>query len=388
MILMSPAPSPLRRLTVIEHYRWIAPTLATTQLESNASPLLGNVSLDLVTLIILVTLSAIFSGSETAITAIDNLKLQALIREEGDPNGIFRLVLEKRPLFITTLLVGNNLVNNFAAILTSNLFVMWLGGVGIGIATAVITVLLLIFGEITPKSMAFTYAMPVFRLVVRPIYGLSLLLSPIVGAFEGIAQSVIHFFKGTLVQPDESVEDLALLIEVLGGKGRLDFQQRQLLNKALALDRLRVREVLKPRVEMRTISHQATLQDLIDFCLETGYSRIPVQEDSKDEIVGVIHLKQAVQGQKQRGNVSVEAVMDPPVYIPETKRVPDLLREMLNQRLHLAIVVDEYGGTVGLITLEDLIEQLVGEIYDETDFSGPARPHRRLMNIFSRSTPA
>lgn len=325
----------------------------------------------------MLVLSACFSGSETAITALDNLKLRALIKDQGDRGGLFSLVLEKRARFITTLLIGNNLVNNFSAILTSNLFAVWFGTneAVVLIATVVITVMVLIFGEITPKSLAINNVLPIFRVVVRPIYLLSRVLSwfGITYMLEAIAQAAIRTFQGNVVQQGESVKDLQLMIEILGGKGQLDLDKRQLLNKALSLDRLTAYDVVKPRVEMRTISQEATLQDLVNLCLETGYSRVPVQEESKDEIVGIVHLKRALQALntlRQEGRDSdapVTVAMDPPVFVPEVKRVADLLKEMLQQRIHLAIVVDEYGGTVGLITLEDILEELVGDIYDESD---------------------
>ncbi|NJK41338.1 MAG: HlyC/CorC family transporter [Acaryochloridaceae cyanobacterium SU_2_1] len=333
----------------------------------------------------LIVLSAVFSGSETAITALDNLKLRALMKSEGDPHGVYRLVLEKRTRFITTLLVGNNLVNNFAAILTSNLFVIWFGGAGVGIATAVVTFLILLFGEVTPKSLAVNNALLVFQWVVRPVYGLSVLLFPIIRLFETIVQGVIRIVQGDLVQQGESLQDLQLMIEILGGRGQLDLQKRQLLNKALMLDSLIVRQVVKPRIDIRTVTHDATMQDVIDVCLESGYSRIPVQEDSKDEMVGIIHLKQAVHHLKTKGNGIVTEAMDPPIYVPETKRVEDLLKEMLQQRFHLAIAVDEYGGTVGLVTLEDILEELVGEIYDESDLPSRPRSHNPFgLRLLSR----
>lgn len=343
---------------------------------SDFGPLLGDIRIDLAALVLMLALSAFFSGSETAITALDNLKLRALIKEQGDPNRLFTLVLNHRRPFITTLLVGNTLVNNFSAILTSNLFSLWLGGSqAIGIATFVITFLTLTFGEIVPKSLAINNVMPIFRLVVYPIYLLSRVLSffGIIWLFETITQSAIRTFQSEVVQQGESLQDLQLMIEILGGKGQLDLDKHQLLNKALMLDHLSAREVVKPRIEMRTISREATLQDLVDLCLETGYSRIPVQEESKDEIVGIVHLKRALQQLsflrgKGIANGLVTEAMDPPVYVPETKRVADLLKEMLQHRLHIAIVVDEYGGTVGLVTLEDILEELVGEIYDESDF--------------------
>lgn len=342
---------------------------------SDAGPLLGSVVADIAMLVLMLVLSACFSGSETAITALDNLKLRSLIKDQGDPSGMFTLVLENRGRFITTLLVGNNLVNNFSAILTSNLFSIWLGNQGVGIATFVITLLVLTFGEITPKSLAINNVMPLFMLTVRPIYWLSRLLSVlgIVPLFEAIAQTAIRVFQGGVIQQGESVKDLQLMIEILGGKGQLDLDRHQLLNKALMLDKLSAHDVVKPRIDMRTISHEATLQDLVELCLETGYSRIPVQEESKDEIVGIVNFKQALQHlnvlrRSGTDNAMVREVMDPPVYVPETKRLADLLKEMLQQRLHIAIVVDEYGGTVGLVTLEDILEELVGEIYDESDF--------------------
>jgi putative hemolysin len=161
------------------------------------------------------------------------------------------------------------------------------------------------------------------------------------------------------------------------GCSQLDLDKHQLLSKALMLDSLSARDLVKPRIEMRTIAHEENLQNLINFCLETGYSRIPVQEESKDQIVGIVHLKRALQqltqAQKEgRTNVLVTEAMNPPVYVPDTKRVANLLKEMLQQRLHIAIVVDEYGGTVGLVTLEDIPEELVGEIYDESDFPNRA----------------
>lgn len=340
------------------------------------TPILGNIWLDISILGLMLMLSAFFSGSETAITALDNLKLRALIRDQGDPDSVFNLVLERRARFITTLLIGNNLVNNFSAILTSNLFAIWLGNASVGVATAVVTFLVLIFGEITPKSLAINNVLLVFKFAVRPVYWLSRVLSffGITQFLEAIAQSAIRLFQANEVQQGESVKDLQLMIEILGGKGQLDLHKHQLLHKALMLDRLVARDVVKPRIDMRTISHEASLQDIVNLCLETGYSRIPVQEESKDQIVGIVNLKRALQELKalrqdnNQQDGSLLRAMDPPVYVPEVKRVADLLKEMLQQRLHIAIVVDEYGGTVGLITLEDILEELVGEIYDESDF--------------------
>lgn len=353
------------------------------QVES--SPILGEAWLDVLAIGCMLLLSAFFAGSETAITALDDLKLRGLMRSQGDPGGMFRLVLERRARFITTLLLGNNLVNIITTTFTTNLFAIWLGKAGLAIATGVVTVMVLVFGEITPKSLAINNVLPVFKLAVRPIYLLSRLLSA-VGAiylFEKLTQATIRLFQGLLgtagAQGGASVTELQLMIELLDGKGKLDFYRQQLLNRTLMLDRLRAKDVVKPRIEMQTISHTATLQELIDLSLETGYSRIPVQGESKDRIVGTINLKKALRHLQglpaaERENVLVTAAMDPPIFVPETKRLADLLREMLQKRWHMAIVTDEYGGTVGLMTLEDVLEELVGEIYDESDRVRRSRP--------------
>ena len=336
-------------------------------------PLLGEVWLDLTVIFLMLLLSAFFSGSETAITAFDNLKLRGLIEKQGDSSTLYRLALKNRRRFITSLLIGNNLVNNFLAILTSNLFAMWLGSAGLGIATAMVTTIVLIFGEITPKSLAILNPRAFFRWCIRPIFLLSQLLSflGIVQIFEKITQKTIQAFHGTSEKSapsGESLNDLQVMIEILEGKGKLDLYKHQLLNKALMLDQLMAKDVVKPRLEMTTISHQENLQQLINLSLETGYSRIPIQGESKDHIVGIVHLKKALQILNSSSrDVKVTEAMDNPVYVPETKRAPSLLKEMLQKRFHIAIVVDEYGGTVGLVTLEDILEELVGEIYDESD---------------------
>ncbi|PLS67610.1 MAG: HlyC/CorC family transporter [Cyanobacteria bacterium M5B4] len=321
------------------------------------------------TLLTLLAISGLASASETAITALDNLKLRSIIQDRGDRSGIYTLVLQKRGRFITTLLILNNIVNTGTAVFASSLCVGLFGQEGwvLAIATALTTIVILIFGEITPKSLAVANSRALFPLVVRPIYTISLLLHPLLVIFEWLAESIMKLLGVSSNNPGESVQDLQLLIEVLNRKGYIDLERGQLLNKVLILDRLCAGDVVKPRIDMQTITFNSYLEDVVDLCLSTGFSRIPVQEDSKDTIVGIVTLKMALQVLKTRGNVPVSEVMATPVFIPETKRLADLLREMLQQRLHLAIVVDEYGGTVGLVTLEDVLEELVGEIYDESD---------------------
>jgi len=324
----------------------------------------------LLLLAVLLLVSAFCSGAETAITAMDNLRLESLIEDKGDPQGFYRLVQQQRSQLITSLLLVNNFVNIGIAALATTISIELLGSpLGGLVATLPTTILVLLIGEVAPKSLAVSHPLAVFRWVVRPVYALAVLLRPLTHAFECLVGRLFHLLELSPLTSTTSLKDLELLIDVLGQRGLLDWQKRRLFRGALALDGLRARDVAKPRVKMETISHDKTLQDVVKLCLETGYSRIPVQGESKDEIVGVIHLKQALRHLEQEGNVEVTKAMSPPFFVPETKRVSLLLKEMLRSRQHLGIVVDEFGGTSGLITLEDILEELVGEIYDESDLS-------------------
>lgn len=324
----------------------------------------------LLLLAVLLLVSAFCSGAETAITAMDNLRLESLIEDKGDPQGFYRLVQQQRSQLITSLLLVNNFVNIGIAALATTISIELLGSpLGGLVATLPTTILVLLIGEVAPKSLAVSHPLAVFRWVVGPVYALAVLLRPLTHAFEWLVGRLFHLLELSPLTSTTSLKDLELLIDVLGQRGLLDWQKRRLFRGALALDGLRARDVAKPRVKMETISHDKTLQDVVKLCLETGYSRIPVQGESKDEIVGVIHLKQALRHLEQEGNVEVTKAMSPPFFVPETKRVSLLLKEMLRSRQHLGIVVDEFGGTSGLITLEDILEELVGEIYDESDLS-------------------
>lgn len=322
-------------------------------------------------LIIFLCFGAAFSGAETAITALDDLKLQALIEEKGDPKGIYKLVQTQRSRFITTLLLGNNFVNIGIASLATTISIQVLGpDIGGLIATVPTTLVILIFGEITPKSLAVSNPLAVFTKVVAPIYWLSVLVNPMVLGFEWIVQKIYRLLQLTPVAANAtSLRELELLIDILGQRGLLDWQKRRLFRGALSLDLLMAKDVAKPRVKMETIPQDTTLRDVVQLCLETGYSRIPVQGDSKDEIVGIIHLKQALRCIEQQGDDMVSVAMKQPTFVPSTKRIGPLLKDMLRSRQHLVIVVDEFGGTTGLLTLEDLLEELVGDIYDESDLS-------------------
>ncbi|NJK72485.1 MAG: DUF21 domain-containing protein, partial [Synechococcaceae cyanobacterium SM2_3_60] len=284
-------------------------------------------------LVLFLALSAVFSGAESAITALDNLKLQALIDESPSDAALYRLVQTQRTRFVTTLLVGNNLVNIGSAALATGLSIQLIGDTfGPIVATFLTTVIVLIFSEILPKSYAMSHSVVVFRQVVPPVYILSRLLTPIISGLEWLVQKTFWLLQVDIPQRQESVQDLALLVDILGRRGQLDWQKRQLFQGALALDMLLARDLVKPRVQMITIEQDKSLNDVIQLCLDTGFSRIPVQGRSKDDIVGLIHLKQALRYRDRHGDAPVTTAMQAPIFIPATKRIDALMRHMLRSR--------------------------------------------------------
>ncbi|MGC8966969.1 MAG: hemolysin family protein [Thermus sp.] len=333
--------------------------------------------LEILSLAGLLFLSAAFSASETAFTALYPWKLKELAEAKGGP---FRLLAQDITRFLTTILVGNNLVNIAATALVTELATEAFGSAGVGVATGVMTFLILFFGEITPKSLAVHHAVAVARLAAWPIYFLSILLYP-VGRF-------FSFISGTLLrllglEPRDaslvSEEELKLILAGAEEAGTIEAQEEEMIHSILELEETPVREIMTPRVEMVAIEAEATLEDFLHLFREHRYSRVPVYRESVDHIVGVAYAQDLLtyyceEDLKRR---TVASIAHPPYFVPENMDAWTLLKELRRRKVHLAIVVDEFGGTAGLVTLEDVMEEIVGEIYDETDEPEDA-PIKRL----------
>ncbi|UCH26761.1 MAG: HlyC/CorC family transporter [Trueperaceae bacterium] len=328
-------------------------------------------------LVVLLLLSALMSGSETALTAIGEWKIRQLREEGNDPSGIFAL-LEKEPTrFITTLLIGNNLVNIAATALvtqiTINLSRFYGFGepLAVGYATGIMTLLVLIFGEITPKSFAVHNAVAFSRLVIRPVYVLSVVLYPVGLFFTWVTSSVLRLFRlEPVTNPLLTENELRLMLRSAGETGVIEAQEEEMIKGVIDLEETVVREVMTPRVEMVAIQEEANLEELSQLVTEHGFSRLPVYGDTIDHIDGVVYARDLLpylQKPESLVDTRCRELMTPPYYVPETLSVLSLLRDMRIRKNHMAIVVDEFGGTSGLVTLEDIIEEITGEIYDETD---------------------
>ncbi len=331
----------------------------------------------LLLLVGLLLLSGLMSGSETALTAIGSWKVRQLREEGHDPSGAFAL-LEKNPTrFITTLLIGNNLVNIAATALVTQIVLQLSRSYGfaeslaVGYATGIMTLLVLVFGEITPKSIAVHNAEPFSRLVIRPVYLLSVVLYPIGLFFTWIASRVLRLFRlEPSISPLITQAELRLMLRSAEASGVLELQEQEMIRSVIDLEERVVREVMTPRVDMVAVDEGASLEELLRLTTENGHSRLPVYRETIDDIRGVVYARDLLPylGRPEAlSETRVSDLMIQPQYVPETLSVMNLLRDMRLRKNHLAVVVDEFGGTSGLVTLEDIIEEITGEIYDETD---------------------
>lgn len=338
----------------------------------------GGVSVgQVVLLVVLLLLSGLMSGSETALTALGEWKIRQ-IREEGrDPSGAFALLEAQPTRFITTLLIGNNLVNIGATALVTQMSIQLSRDLGfseslaVGYATGVMTLLVLIFGEITPKSIAVHNAVGFSRLVIRPVWLLSVVLYPVGRFFAWITTLILRAIRlEPTSTPLITENELRLMLRSAEESGVIEEQEEKMIKGIIDLEETVVREVMTPRVDVIAVSEAASLEEMLAQVTEHGYSRLPVYAGSIDDVRGIAYARDLLPylGKPEAlGTTRVGHLMGPPQYVPETLSVLNLLRDMRQRKVHLAVVVDEFGGTSGLITLEDIIEEITGEIYDETD---------------------
>ncbi|HKI58716.1 MAG TPA: hemolysin family protein [Trueperaceae bacterium] len=331
----------------------------------------------IVLLAVLLLLSGLMSGSETALTALGEWKIRQ-IREDGeDPTGAFAL-LERQPTrFITTLLIGNNLVNIAAASLITQIALQTAQSHGVnsaaavGYATGITTLLVLIFGEITPKSIAVHHPVGFSRAVIRPVYVLSIVLYPIGLAFAWITGNVLRLFRlEPTGNPLLTENELRLMLRSAEESGVIEAQEEEMIKGIIDLEETVVREVMTPRVDVVAIHEEGSMMELLRLTTEHGYSRLPVYGESIDNIRGFVYARDLLPYLGRPDALETTRVADlmtPPQYVPETLSILNLLRDMRIRKSHMAIVVDEFGGTAGVVTLEDIIEEITGEIYDETD---------------------
>ncbi len=322
--------------------------------------------IEIVSLVALLFLSALFSSAETAFTHIDLLKVKYLVSTGNKRAKTLEKLKNDPERTLTTILIGNNLVNISASSIATSLAIDFFGSKGIGVAVGVMTFLILVFGEITPKSYAIRKAESL-ALFVAPLFDfLSKIFYPINIAFNGIS----NLFLGKNVKntPTFTEDEIKTLIDVGEEEGTIAEDEKEMITSIFEFGDTRIKEVMIPRVDIVCAEAEETLKEVLNKAIKAGCSRLPVYKDTVDNIVGILYVKDLLKYLKDGNfNVSADKIKREAYFIPETKRADDLLREMQKKRVHMAIVISEYGGVMGLVTLEDLLEEIVGEIFDEYD---------------------
>ena len=320
----------------------------------------------IIALVFLVACSAFFSASETAFSSLNQIRLKSRA-EDGDASAARVLAMaDKYDKLLSTILISNNIVNIAAASIGTILFTRALGAErGATMSTIVLTIVVLIFGEVTPKSLAKEMPETVATAVSPMLNLLMVLFTPLTWLFSQWKRLLGHFVHST--EEDTITEgELMTMVSEAENDGELTDRESELIRSAIEFDDVEVEEILTPRVDVVAVEDNTSLDEVAQTFAESGYSRLPVYHDTIDNIIGVVHEKDFYLARLKK-ETSLEELVKPTLYTTGSTQISQLLRTLREQHHHLAVVVDEYGGTEGIITLEDILEELVGEIWDEHD---------------------
>lgn len=330
---------------------------------------MGSSGFSYILVVIFIMCSAFFSGSETALTSINKIRLKSMA-DNGDKRAARTLrVAEDYEQMISTILIGNNIVNTGSASVATVLFTVWLGAErGAAVSTVVMTVLVLIFGEVVPKNYGKANADSLAMFVSGPISVLMVIFKPLSYILGGISKFVIRI-TGTKEDEKPSVteEELKYIVESIEEEGVLEEKESDLVQSALEFDEIEVQEILTPRVDMITLNVEDSWDDILALAKDSTVSRIPVYEDSIDNIIGLVHVRDILEDEILHKEHNIRDLLTQCIFVHKTMRLSALLEKLRKEKMTMAIVTDDYGGTMGLVTIEDLVEELVGEIWDEYD---------------------
>lgn len=320
----------------------------------------------------MIMLSAFFSASETAFSSVNLIRLRQYA-EEGRPGAKKALhVAERFDEALLAILIGNNVVNLASASLATVVAteILHLGASSAAIATGVMTILIIIFGEILPKSYAKENSEQFSLMVGSTYYFLIMIMKPLIKIFMVLKDLVARLYRKNDEEPSVTEDELNVIIDTMEEEGVLQQDEVEMLQSVLDLSETFVKDIMTPRVDVTAVNIHDSNEDIKNVFLEQKYSRIPVYDESRDNIVGILYERDLFSAIIKNGSVedvSVSEIMRDPMYVSYTMRVSDLLTRLQLEKQHLAIVADEYGGTAGVVTMEDVLEELVGEIYDEHD---------------------
>ncbi|MBS6008044.1 MAG: HlyC/CorC family transporter [Clostridium baratii] len=325
----------------------------------------------IILLVILLVLSGFFSMSETALMSLSKIRIRHMVEEGVKGSKLVEKLIEDPNRLLGAILIGNNIVNIGASAIATSLAVKIFNGSesAVAVATAIMTVLVLIFGEITPKSIAKQKSEQVALKVSKPVQFCVAVFKPFVAMFTAISSVFIRLFGGDpkATEPFITEEELKTMVGVSEEEGVLEDVEKEMIFNVFDFADLQVKDVMVQRVDVTAIDVNDGYEDILKVIQEDQFSRIPVYDDTIDDIVGVLNVKDLIIADKRDCKFKVTDYMREPLYTFEFKKITELFNEMKKSRNHMAVVLDEYGGTVGIVTIEDVVEEIVGDIEDEYD---------------------
>ena len=314
------------------------------------------------TLLLLIILSGFFSSAETALFSISKTRAVHISKDGKKTSRLIKKMKTDPHTLLTTILIGNNLVNVGAAALATTLAIKTFPNFAVGIATGGMTFLILVFGEVFPKSIATINNLLIARMAIYPVYWLSLIFFPVIKFL-----NFIPWLTGRIKKPSTiTEEELITFVEVVEEEGEIKEEEKELIHNIFEFDDTNASEIMTPRADMFVVDADTPLDT--KKIIDSGFSRIPVIEDSIDQVIGILNIKDLFMHMaKGEPQMDARKIMRKPYFIPENKKLDTLLAQFKITKNHMSIIVDEHGGVSGLITLEDALEEIVGEIEDETD---------------------
>lgn len=327
-----------------------------------------SILLHVFSIFICILLSGFFSGSETALTSLNEMKIRHMITENPQARALELWLLHPNKL-LNTILIGNNVVNILAAVLAADMVRNLVGNSQIAIVTGVMTMLILIFGEIIPKTFAKHNAEQIAVSLMKILQVIYTVLYPATFAMNKFAVAMIKISGGSLDKKPKITEDeIEFIINVGEREGVLENGQREMLQNIFDLGDTNIKEIMTPRRDIVAVNVNDSFDEIMDKVLANEFSRLPVYEEAIDKIIGIMNAKELlVFTRESKENFDLRKMLREPYFIPGSKKIDTMLNEFQKTRNHMAIVLDEYGGVSGLLTLEDVLEVIVGDIYDEYD---------------------
>lgn len=323
----------------------------------------------LLLLVLLILLSGFFSASEAALMSLSRIRIRHMVEEKVNGAALVESLISHPGRLLSAVLVGNNVVNIAGSAIATALAIRHYGAQGVGIATGVMTLLILVFAEVMPKSLATQHSERVSLRVAKPLKWMMVILSPVIHLLILLTDRVIRFLGGKTIKekPFITEEEFMTIVTVGHEEGVLEVEEKQMIHNIVEFGDAQVKDVMTLRTDMAAISVSAAYPEVMEIFRREGFSRMPVYEDTTDNILGILYIKDLIFMQQTQEVFDVRPHLREAFFTYEYKGTSALFKEMRKGRIPIAIVLDEYGGTAGLVTIEDLVEEIVGEIEDEYD---------------------